>query len=172
MGKRGCRSGAKSAGCACSACSALNEWPHRVGRSAGDGPLSPGLDLGSGFGLGAGAGVGTGVAEEFGSGAGASRVAAVVESARVEHVGRHERGGVELVSASAAETARTQAMVSRQGIRLFRLSRSLARPLAGLAAAHPPTPSTNGLHDALCLLFLSICLHALLDPGMPCSGSS
>jgi hypothetical protein len=103
MGKRGRRSGAKSARCASSAFSASDECPYRVWNSAGDGSLSSGLNLGSGFGLGAGAGVGAGAAAEFGSGAGASRVAAVVESVRVNHVGRRERGGVELAGASGVD---------------------------------------------------------------------
>jgi hypothetical protein len=110
MGKRGHRSGAKSAGCACSACSALNEWPHRIWSSAGDGSFSSGSGYGFGFGLGAGAGVGAGAAAEFGSGVGASRVGAVVESARVDHVGRRERGGVELASASGVDAAERRAL--------------------------------------------------------------
>jgi hypothetical protein len=80
--KRGRRSGAESAGCASSACSASDECPYRVCSSAGDGSLS------SGVGLGGGAGVGAGAAAKFGSGGDASRAAAVVESGRVDHVGR------------------------------------------------------------------------------------
>jgi hypothetical protein len=113
MEKRGRRSGAKSAGCASSARSASDECPYRVWSSAGDGSLSSGLGLGSGFGLGVASGVG---AAEIDSGVGASRVAAIVESARVDHVGRRERGGVELAGASGvdaagrAKTARTRAV--------------------------------------------------------------
>jgi hypothetical protein len=65
------------------------------------------LGLGSGFGLGVAAGVGAGAAEEFCLGVveawAASRAAAVVESARVNHVGRRERGGVELAGASGVD---------------------------------------------------------------------
>jgi hypothetical protein len=103
MGKRGRRSGAKSAGCASSASSASDECPYHVWSSASDRSLSSGLGLGSGFGLGVAAGVGAGAAEEFGSSMGASRAAAVVESVRVDHVGRHERGGVELAGASGVD---------------------------------------------------------------------
>jgi hypothetical protein len=88
MGKRWRRSGAKRAGCASSACSASDECSYRVWSSAGDGSLSSGLGLGSGSGLGAASGVGAGATEEFDSDAGASRVAVVVKSARVDHVGR------------------------------------------------------------------------------------
>jgi hypothetical protein len=103
MGKRGLRSGAKSAGCASSACSASYECPYRVCSSAGDGCLS------SGFGLGS--------SEGSGSGVGASRVAVVVESARVDHVGKRERGGVgatENEQAKTAENARTRVVRRRR----------------------------------------------------------
>jgi hypothetical protein len=49
---------------------------------------------------------------------------------------------------------------------------SIASQLAGLAAAHPQTPSANALHEAFCWLSLSLCWHAWRDTGMPCSGSS
>jgi hypothetical protein len=93
MGKRRRRRGAKSAGCASSA---SDECPYPVCSSAGDGSLSSGLGLGSGFGLVAGTWVGAGVADDFGSGAGALRVAAVVERASADCVGMRERGSVEL----------------------------------------------------------------------------
>jgi hypothetical protein len=84
--------------------------------------LSSGFGFGSGFGLGAASGVG---AAELDSDVGASRTAVLVESARVDHVGRRERGGVELAGASevgaeeseqaeTAETARTRAVRRRR----------------------------------------------------------
>jgi hypothetical protein len=51
--------------------------------------------------------VGAGVADDFGSDVGPSRVAAVVESARVEHVGWRERGEVDAAENEQAETAET-----------------------------------------------------------------
>jgi hypothetical protein len=156
MGKRGRRSEEKSAGArAASACSASDECPYRVCSSAGDRFLSSGFSLASAFGSGAGAGAGEGVAEDLSSGMGASRVAAVVESARVDHVSRRERSRSELASASGVdaaenETARTRAMRRRRilrkeegetlcgVVRLFVSLASLAQPLAGLTAAHHP----------------------------------
>jgi hypothetical protein len=119
MGKRGRRSEEKSAGArAASACSALHECPYRVCSSANDGFLSSGFGLGSGFGSCAGAGVGAGVADDSGSDAAQTPArhasAAVVESARTDHVGRRERGGVELASASVVETASTREVRRRR----------------------------------------------------------
>jgi hypothetical protein len=117
-----------------------------------------GLGVGSGFGLGAGAGVGAGAVEGFGSGVGASRVAAVVESARVDHVGWCERGGRgrdggdgEDAGGAAAEEGgeRLAGPGSGDSVRDTRcrcsLFVSLAQPLADLAAADPPTPFANAL---------------------------
>jgi hypothetical protein len=121
MGKRGRRSGAKSAVCASSACDTSDKCPYHVWRSGGDGSLSSGLGLGSTFGLTAGAEAGAGVTEDFGSGLGASRTTVLVKSARVNHVGKRGCGGVELsiankVNAAENETARTRAVRRRRAL--------------------------------------------------------
>jgi hypothetical protein len=149
MGKRGRRSGAKSAGCASSA---SDECPYRVWSSAGDGSLSSGLGLGSGFGLAAGTWVGAGVADDFGSGAGALRVAAVVERARADPVGRHERGSVELAGASGVDAAETAKTVRTRAVRRRREEGAWVRDRFAVdTPAGPTSAATPARLRSFCL---------------------
>jgi hypothetical protein len=187
MGKRGRRIGASSAGCASSACSASDECPYRVWKSGGDGSLSSGFGLGSGSGLGAGAGVGAGAADA--SGVGASRAAAVVESARVDHFDKRERGRVELASASGVdaaenETTRTRAVRRRREEGQLSVSRRERHSGAALWRCSPLRLSLLSLgrsqdsqrptHPQLLRIrFMTLSVSFLSSFAcMPCSGSS